>query len=178
MKNVKGWFDFAPLYDRIVREVPPFSVLVEIGVYHGLSLRYLGQRAKEAAKGLKVVGVDWGRGQPDLGGQPTADAALATLIDAGLADDVPLILAPSWKAASLFAADSVWFAFIDAGHEHPDVRADIECWLPRIEKGGILAGHDYSHSGWPGVHKAVTEVFGPNRHCETCPTCWEVRITK
>lgn len=176
MKTVPGWFDFAPLYDRIVSEAPPRSTLVEVGVYHGLSLRYLGLRAREAKKGLRVIGVDWGRGQPDLGGKRTADAALETLIDAGLADEVPLILAPSWKAPALFAPKSVWFAFIDAGHELPDVRADIETWMPRIFPGGILAGHDYSHTGWPGVHQAVSEAFGPNRQSDACPTCWEVRI--
>lgn len=182
MKPVPGFFDFAALYDRLVTEAPPFSVLVEIGVFHGASLRYLGLAAKRAGKGLKVVGVDWGRGQPGLanGDTPTANAALETLLEAGLADEVPLIIAPSWKAAALFAHDSVWAAFIDAGHEYADVRADIETWLPRIEKGGILCGHDYTDEagGWPGVWKAVYDVFGPTRASPTCPTCWEVRISK
>lgn len=177
MKSVPGWFDFAPLYDRIVSEAPPRSTLVEVGVYHGLSLRHLGLRAREADKGLRVIGVDWGRGQPDLGGKRTADAAIETLIDAGLADEVALIIAPSWKAPALFASKSVWFAFIDAGHEHGDVCADIETWWPRIQSGGILAGHDYSNTGWPGVHRAVTEAFGPNRQSATCQSCWEVRIS-
>jgi hypothetical protein len=50
--------------------------------------------------------------------------------------------------------------FIDASHHYADVACDIQCWMPLIKSGGIIAGHDY----WPrdpGVMDAVSELI-PN----------------
>lgn len=49
--------------------------------------------------------------------------------------------------------------YIDASHEYEYVIEDIKHWLPKVKKGGILCGDDYT-SGWPGVMKAVNEFFG------------------
>lgn len=49
--------------------------------------------------------------------------------------------------------------YIDASHEYEFVIEDIKHWLPKVKKGGILCGDDYIN-GWPGVIKAVDEVFG------------------
>ena len=48
------------------------------------------------------------------------------------------------------------FVFIDADHSYEGVKNDIEAWLPKIRKGGILFGHDID---WPTVKKAVEEKF-------------------
>ena len=49
--------------------------------------------------------------------------------------------------------------FIDADHAYEAVAADIKAWLPKVSRGGILAGHDYD-GGWPGVVQAVNELIG------------------
>lgn len=51
--------------------------------------------------------------------------------------------------------------FIDANHEYSQVKQDINIWKEKINKGGILSGHDYSPS-FPGVVKAVNEILGKN----------------
>ena len=56
------------------------------------------------------------------------------------------------------------WVYLDGRHDYDGVREDIEIWLPKIKKGGIIAGHDYAHhpdiKQWPGVKKAVNEFFG------------------
>lgn len=48
--------------------------------------------------------------------------------------------------------------YIDASHDYESVKKDILHWLPKVKKDGIICGDDYV-AGWPGVVKAVNEVF-------------------
>lgn len=188
--GVPGWFDYADLYNRVVDEAPPNSWLVEVGVYHGLSLRHLAHAAKAADKNLTVVGIDWGRGSPEV---PTTEAVhptnvaklmscgnlaspmLSTLITAGVADDVALILAPSHKAAKFIPDGACAMVFIDAEHTHDAVLRDIRAYLPKVMPGGIIAGHDYFV--FPGVRTAVHTAFGErDMMCRDASSCWELRL--
>jgi predicted O-methyltransferase YrrM len=49
--------------------------------------------------------------------------------------------------------------FIDGDHRYDAVMHDIACALDLTKPGGIIAGHDYSHTDWPGVKRAVDSVF-------------------
>lgn len=49
--------------------------------------------------------------------------------------------------------------FIDGDHTYECVLIDILTWLPRLNKGGIICGHDYWPNHW-GVMEAVNSVFG------------------
>jgi predicted O-methyltransferase YrrM len=49
--------------------------------------------------------------------------------------------------------------FIDADHAYDAVMSDLCTWVPRVKRGGVVAGHDYD-AFWPGVVRAVDEVFG------------------
>lgn len=48
--------------------------------------------------------------------------------------------------------------YIDASHEYEFIKEDIINWLPKVKKGGIICGDDYI-AGWPGVIRAVDEIF-------------------
>lgn len=188
--GVPGFFDYASLYERVVEECPRNSFLVEVGVYHGLSLRHLAHLSKAADKNLTVVGIDWGRGSPEVPKgesihpdtiaceQPCGNLAspmLSTLITAGVADETLLILAPSVKAAKLIPDGSCAMVFIDACHTKEAVAADIRAFLPKVAPNGICAGHDYFV--FPGVREAVHDAFGfQDWMCRDANSCWEVRL--
>ena len=180
--GIPGWFDFAALYNRVVDEAPAGSFLVEVGVYHGKSLRHLAHRARAADKGLTVVGVDWGRGSAEHGHEaavlPAGNLAgiqLRTLLTAGVADDVVLVVAPSVLAARVVPDGKAYMVFLDADHSKNGLSADIAAWRPKVMKGGVLAGHDWLT--FPGVRDAVMEAFGRHNHVSPdTAACWEVKI--
>jgi len=65
--------------------------------------------------------------------------------------------------------------FIDANHSYEFVRSDIDCWLPKIKKGGILAGHDYGLPG-AGINKAVDECFNRDELFTGDDMTWWVKV--
>jgi predicted O-methyltransferase YrrM len=107
---------------------------------------------------------------------------------------------PEWRAAALEVAnrypDKIEFRidtsqnvsltipdgfadaiYIDSDHHYEFTRDEIARWLPKIRKGGIIAGHDYIERpefGF-GVIRAVNEVFGkPDKVYED--TSWVKRL--
>lgn len=62
--------------------------------------------------------------------------------------------------ASVFIKDGCLdLVFIDGDHTYSFVKQDIQLWLPKVRKGGIISGHDYNDCGWTGVKQAVDEAF-------------------
>ncbi len=58
----------------------------------------------------------------------------------------------SEDAAKEVPDESLDFVYIDANHELIPVLKDIYAWVPKVKKGGIIAGHDYvSRRDWPQV---------------------------
>jgi len=49
--------------------------------------------------------------------------------------------------------------FIDGLHDYENVKLDINIWRKKLTKGGMISGHDYHETAWPGVVKAVNEAF-------------------
>ncbi len=90
----------------------------------------------------------------------------------------------SLDAAKMFKDRSLDFVFIDADHNYESVKVDIAAWRSKVKPGGILAGHDYGNSQWPGVKQAVDEALGdrvvrvPASTRATGPTtdAWLVRM--
>jgi predicted O-methyltransferase YrrM len=62
--------------------------------------------------------------------------------------------------------------FIDAGHTYEEVKEDILTYAPLVKEGGILCGHDFGQSFWPGVAQAVDEIFGVGKCFNPGTTIW------
>ena len=185
--DIPGWFGFAAYSDKVVQLAPPGSTLVELGVFCGKSLVYLGQAAKAANKRLKVVGVDTFRGSPEFNGKVFFDnrpifechpgsiirEAMGMLHNAGLTyRDVQLMVSDSSAAAEFFADASVYSVFIDADHSEAAVRCDIEAWAPKLVPGGWMGGDDIHI--FPGVQRAVSDLL-PQARIEPERCWWEVQ---
>lgn len=67
----------------------------------------------------------------------------------------------STNAAHLMNAEGVKAdtIYIDAGHHHEETLSDIEMYLPMLNPGGKIYGHDYCPRE-PGVIEAVNQFFG------------------
>lgn len=80
----------------------------------------------------------------------------------------------SYNIADKFEEDEYDMLYIDGAHDYQSVYDDIEAYLPKIKRGGLICGHDYMypsldkdtmHVDWkesphPGVKQAVNELLG------------------
>lgn len=183
--DIPGWFDWQWLYDEAVDTAPVGGTIVEVGVAFGRSLAYLARRALDAKRqDLRLVGVDpwqddykpdgWPEEQrPTWGGEHAvwarAQGGPFSAFIASMREHAPKEL----ERVSIFRGTSeelagalrgaldrklVHLAFIDADHRYEAVCADARLW----KDATILAGHDYHSADFPGVVRAVDEMF-PDR---------------
>lgn len=67
----------------------------------------------------------------------------------------------SVNASFIFQNGFFDLVYVDAAHDYKSVKEDIEHWIPKIKKGGILAGHDYSSEGLGNeVIQAINDTIG------------------
>jgi predicted O-methyltransferase YrrM len=76
-------------------------------------------------------------------------------------DNITLIKKTSFQASNDFSDCELDFVFIDGLHSYENVVEDINLWLPKVKKGGVLAGHDFSLE-WFSVVRAVEDTIGLN----------------
>jgi methyltransferase family protein len=74
------------------------------------------------------------------------------------------------------APDMIDMVFIDGDHEYESVIADINAWTPLTRK--LICGHDYQNEdgGYPGVAKAVDEIFDGRVEVAPDTAIWTVRL--
>ena len=173
--------DIVNFYKLIIQQAHPNQHFVEVGSFKGKSTAFMAVEISNSKKSIKFDCVDTWLGSPQhqLGARSQDDDVLNnTLYEKFLYNIRPVkrIVNPirntSVDAAKLYENNSLDFVFIDADHSYESVREDIDAWLPKIKKGGIISGHDYSEH-WPGVVKAVDETFNEIKLYESC---WKVVI--
>lgn len=129
-----------------------FGRIVEVGVYEGTGT------ARLAAGGARVWAVDRWRSPT---GEPRDEMCARVRERFREVPGVVVLRMDSLEAAATLLeveGPTMDMVFIDADHSYEAVRRDIEAWAPLVRPGGLLAGHDY-HRKWPGVVRAVDEVF-------------------
>lgn len=160
-----GVHSFANFYERVVEECPLGSTLVEIGCYHGRSLVQLAMCAKAANKGIKVLGFDHCKGQSE----GLKERVLDNIQKTDVGDMCSFFALSSLDAAEQVANSSCWMVFLDGDHGHEAVAADIDAWMPRVTKDGILAGHDAVwYSVWEPLKAKLPSVI----HDPLWDDCW------
>lgn len=176
---IHGFFDYQDLYDELARRALDGDCIVEVGSFLGRSACYLGSKLKESNKNVTLLCVDTWPSTYKLndGGPRDIEAPFETFLanvrQSDLLDYVIPIRSPSVVAAT-FVRNGLSSVFIDGDHSYEGCRDDIVAWLPKVRRGGILAGHDYSDT-FPGVIKSANELFGGRLHTVS-KQCWYVDI--
>lgn len=153
MRPTGGW-QRQGLIDMCEKYLKQDHVLVEIGAYAGEGTVILSKYVK------KVVSVD-----PWQNGYDSFDDASNTTEQAEAAYDERVKNLPNVQKfkgksedwVSAFDDESLDVVYIDGDHRYESVKKDLQIWLSKVKKGGIISGHDY---GRVGVTEAVDEVIG------------------
>lgn len=192
-EHVPGWFDFQDLYTHIVKAAKDDDVLVEIGSFLGKSACYMLEEIQNSGKNLKFYCVDtwdltkddqftataampWGEKYVDFS-KRIGDTAFYDFFShnikfcPGAKHLTNKIQGYSWEAAQVFSDESLFFAFIDAGHSYESVKKDLIAWYPKVKKGGIFAGHDIIGEGVMRALKEFCAEKGITQIYQAGP-CW------
>lgn len=134
------------------------KTMIEIGSFVGESTVLFAQSFK------KVIAID-----PFLADYDPADSTsnnfdfdsvYQTYLDrVTIHSNVQTHVMSSNEAVEILNEDMFDFIYIDGLHTYEGVKSDITNYLPLINKGGVIGGHDYVQ-GWSGVIKAVDEILG------------------
>ena len=170
-----NYFDYSRFYDFVSEQ--PYTVFVEVGCWLGHSISYLAQRVRDKPN-IKIYAIDLFDDSYDLRKHEHLEGIRyelfqKNLIKANVNDIVIPIKSMSWDAAVNFADESIDFVFIDADHSYESVKKDIEAWLPKIRKNGIISGHDYGNGNPSEVKQAVDEKFD---NFQLNGSCWYLKI--
>lgn len=175
------------IYDRI-KDIPS-PIGAEIGVHRGECSAHL----LEMHPGLKLYMIDmW---SPDTYAGKGDDAATEPYrrlyeelsdenmdIACSVADKYYergyILVGKSAEKAKLFNNNELDFCFIDTAHDYESVKADIIAWLPKVKPSGWIFMHDFDNPSFPGVKKAMEDVFaeGTIIEVEPCDYIAAVRV--
>jgi hypothetical protein len=179
-KNIHGWCDLALIdtYIDAVKNNGDGSHFVEVGTWKGMSAAFMCVEIINSGKKIRFDCVDpWTGSEEHQKGKMYEDKDVlnGTLYETFLKNMEPVkghynpIKLPSVDAAKLYEDESLDFVFIDGAHDYDNVRKDIEAWLPKVKKGKMLTGHDWSVGG---VKRAVTDTLPLNEISLIRGICW------
>lgn len=182
-QNIKGWFNMEEQYRKLLDHVPMYGTFVELGCWKGKSTAYLLTEVANDGLPREIYVVDNFIGSTNTKTEQEVykNIKKEELFKEFLDNISPvgqklsdIFIEDSAEAADNFRNQSIDVLFLDAGHSYENVHADIIAWLPKMKKGGIMAGHDYNDS-WPGVIKAVNELLG-EEHITVENSCWFYKV--
>lgn len=136
------------LFD-LVKKLPEYSTILEIGSDAGRSTTSMGLAAKE--KNTKIISVDWFKEDYRF------EMFKNNIKKNELTDTVTYHKSQSyeflknWKTN--FGEKKVDFVFIDASHDYEDVLSDFILSYPIVNDGGLIGFHDVIET-WPGSYYA------------------------
>jgi len=163
-RTIPGWFSFAGVYEDAVRLAPDDgAVFVEVGAWKGKSTSFMAVTIANSGKHIDFYVVDHWLGSDEKAHHIDPDVKAGRLYEVFKRNIQPVkqfikpLRMSSAEASTHFEDASVDFVCLDGGHDYASMRLDLDCWLPKLLPGGILAGDDWN---WSGVKTSVTETFG------------------
>lgn len=160
-----GWFspENIETYKKLVSQVPMRGSVVELGCWMGRSLCSVANEIK--SRQVLAVAVDSFTGEDNevgvYGDVITQDVKKIfndAIKEFGISDSVMLLDMTTSEAADNVPNNSVDLLFIDADHSYQNVKEDIETWLPKMKRGGVISGHDFFREG---VNRALHDTIWP-----------------
>lgn len=152
---VGGWMTERELL-WLAQQAQARNVIVELGSYLGRSTRALADHTP----GVVYAIDDW-FGPRDTPSTIT-DLNRAFLFDIfqwnvrDLGEDKLRIVKCDHKSIPIELQPEM--VFIDGGHEYENCSYDISYWMPRLQSGGLLCGHDFKDD-FPDLRRAVDELI-------------------
>lgn len=177
----QGWGSDHRYLARAIREVRP-RLVVEIGVWKGLSLNTMAASAVELGLDCVLIGVDTWLGSSDhwmakdlhgelrfVQGYPSLfQTFLANVFDRGHEHLIVPLPMDSMNAFALLSQRGMTphVIHIDAGHDYRSVTNDLQAWWSLLAPGGILIGDDYHEEAdiWPDVRRGFDDFFAGTPH--------------
>lgn len=147
------------LYE-LLQDLPNDIVMLEVGVYRGESTSIFLSSGK-----IKTIHcVDpWQNGYDvnDIASYHTDMSIIENEFRQRAMHDGRIVIHKNYSTtvANLMKNEELDFVYIDGAHTYDRVIDDIRAFLPKIKKNGLIGGHDYD-PGWPGVVRAVNQIFG------------------
>lgn len=166
-----GWFSYPKLYSQMVVRCNHIGHFVEVGSYKGRSAAFMAVEIINSGKQIQFDCVD-----PWDADNEMYDLFLENIKSVKHAINV--VRAFSVDAAIMYQDESLDFVFIDANHDFKNVFADITAWFPKVRKGGVLAGHDYTQSNMKYCHvdRAVAAFFKTWDSFDVGENCFAVYV--
>ncbi len=120
--------------------------IAEVGCWTGTSSLVLASITAKFQG--KVTCIDWFKGSSDTPlFNPSKHFNVRKIFEDNIkqyqhGSFIELIEASSEEGVRRFADESLDIVFLDGDHRYPGIRQDIDMWLPKLKKGGIMCGHD------------------------------------
>ena len=169
--DIQGWGWDHPWIAETVLELNP-QVIVEVGVWKGLSTIHMADRLRSIYSSGVVVAVDTFQGSaehwlgehkvPMWNGKPSLyETFIENVRYCELENWVVPLPIDSINAAMVLRDLGVVVDMIhmDAAHDAMSVSMDLQAWWPLLRDGGVLIGDDYCPQ-WPGVVQAFDAFAG------------------
>lgn len=154
--DIPGWFTDAEGAEYL-RQVRKFGkpAVAELGTYKGRSASFIAELVHRREGMLFCV--DLWNCEPSVWGDFEWWMNVA-----GLRHCVNTLRIDTAQAASIFADGHFDLVMHDADQSYAAIKREIQAWRSKVRPGGIIMGHDYTnaHGSYPGVRRAVNEIFG------------------